>query len=228
MTEQLRSPIARHDDAPDTLGRLRSAIDALISSPASSTAAVNTLNGLLRTKSLESADGAERGVLLVKLLGEPLVRRAVDDSGVSTRALAVGALLELGYPWALQVHPDDLAFFRKTQKPAFRFRRFALASVAIGALLGTFGYLANRSPALDVGGVGPRALGQCLGSEPSEERYERYVEGARERMSNAAIERTLLELAQPGVHDPMRTKLLCNLIIQPPRWDIVRPGTPVD
>jgi len=219
MSEQQHSAVAPiHENQPEAVGRLRAAIDKVISSPASSTStAVNALNAVLRSKSLEAADRAERGTLLVKLLSEPMIKRAVDDSGTSTRALAVGALLELGYPFALQVHPDDLAFFRKSQRPPVRFRRFAVATVALGALLGSIGYLGTRAERIDVGDAGPRALAQCQRAELTPERYEQTIERARKRMSAAAIEQTLLEMDRVGTRDPARSKLMCDLFI-PQEW----------
>jgi hypothetical protein len=41
-----------------------------------------------------------------------------DEGGRSLRALAVAALLRLGYPWALKVTPEDLELMRSEQRAA--------------------------------------------------------------------------------------------------------------
>lgn len=55
---------------------------------------------------------AENATLLLRLLDEGAFNELRADDGSSTRELAVETLLRLGYPWALQVHPDELAWYR--------------------------------------------------------------------------------------------------------------------
>lgn len=50
--------------------------------------------------------------LLLRLLDEGAFNELRSDDGSLTRELAVETLLRLGYPWALQVHPDELAWYR--------------------------------------------------------------------------------------------------------------------
>lgn len=52
------------------------------------------------------------GEALRALLDEGAFRGLVAEDGTETRLLAVEALLRLGYPWALHIHPDELAWYR--------------------------------------------------------------------------------------------------------------------
>lgn len=56
----------------------------------------------------------ENGKLLLRLLDEGAFNELRGDDGSPTRELAVETLLRLGYPWALQIHPDELAWYRGT------------------------------------------------------------------------------------------------------------------
>lgn len=55
--------------------------------------------------------------VLLKLLARPELKELVDTGGRSCRAEATRALLELGWPWALHVHPDDLEHLRRVGSP---------------------------------------------------------------------------------------------------------------
>ena len=58
---------------------------------------------------------------------------------MTTREVAIEALLRLGYPWALRVHPDELAWLRDQQRAARRLKYFILFGVlAVGALAAAF------------------------------------------------------------------------------------------
>ena len=74
----------------------------------------------------------ENGKLLVRLLDEGAFNELRADDGSPTRELAVETLLRLGYPWALQIHPDELAWYRGTE--AARQRNKYLLLIGIGAL----------------------------------------------------------------------------------------------
>lgn len=75
------------------------------------------------------------GAQLLRLLDEHAFDELRADDGTSTRQLAVEALLRQGYPWALRVHPDELAWLRAHQFAAKRARYFILLGVlAIGAI----------------------------------------------------------------------------------------------
>lgn len=55
----------------------------------------------------------ENAKLLLRLLDEGAFNELRGDDGSLTRELAVETLLALGYPWALQIHPDELAWYRR-------------------------------------------------------------------------------------------------------------------
>jgi hypothetical protein len=105
-----------------------------------------------------AADGAARQELLDRLarldLGTP---RATADrlegllasgalstlrgrQGQSARAIAVGRLLELGYPFALEVAPEDLAHWRAERAPdASDGRGLGLLLVSVASCLSLWG-----------------------------------------------------------------------------------------
>lgn len=90
-----------------------SRIDALVarSRTADSAAAVAAIDGLaaeLRTlrPSREAAD------LLLRLLERDVLEGLVTGDGWTCRALAVETLLSFGFPYALEVDPEDLAHYR--------------------------------------------------------------------------------------------------------------------
>ena len=56
----------------------------------------------------------ENATLLLRLLDEGAFNELRSDDGTLTRELAVERLLSLGYPWALQIHPDELAWYRNS------------------------------------------------------------------------------------------------------------------
>jgi len=74
----------------------------------------------------------ENGKRLLKLLDDGAFNELRADDGSPTRELAVETLLRLGYPWALQIHPDELAWFRGAE--AARQRNKYLLLLGIGAL----------------------------------------------------------------------------------------------
>lgn len=77
------------------------------------------------------------GAALLQLLDDGAFHELRADDGSSTRMLAVQTLLRLGYPWALQVHPDELAWFRRTQAAEKQRKRLivlgVLGSLAVAA-----------------------------------------------------------------------------------------------
>lgn len=54
----------------------------------------------------------ENGRELLRLLDDGAFNELRMADGASIRERAVEALLRLGYPWALQIHPDELAWYR--------------------------------------------------------------------------------------------------------------------
>ena len=86
----------------------------------------------------------ENGKRLLQLLDEGAFNELRSNDGSQTRELAVETLLRLGYPWAVQVHPDELAWYRRL---AFVRRRnnwlillgvFGVGVIAEAFLLGLF------------------------------------------------------------------------------------------
>lgn len=78
------------------------------------------------------APAEQNGKQLLQLLDEGAFNELRGDDGSPTRELAVQTLLRLGYPWALQIHPDELAWFRNAT--ATRQRNKYLLLMGIGAL----------------------------------------------------------------------------------------------
>ena len=98
------------------------------------------LASLTKTSSVDERPAVAKAVL--QLLDEPTFKAAFDVDGVSCRVSAVGLLLELGYPWALQLHPDDLAFYRQKAQGGARGRRWLIAG-AIALIAAGLGFLAR-------------------------------------------------------------------------------------
>lgn len=74
----------------------------------------------------------ENGRALVQLLDRGQLQGLVADDGRLTRPLAVEALLGLGYPWALQIHPDELAWYRASISERARNRRLLILLSILG------------------------------------------------------------------------------------------------
>ena len=77
--------------------------------------------------------------LLLRLLDEGAFNDLRTQDGTPTREVAVEALLNLGYPWALQIQPEELAWYRKVAWLRRRNKWLLLLAVALlGALAETF------------------------------------------------------------------------------------------
>lgn len=83
---------------------------------------------------------------LLELLEGQRLHGLADATGTSSRAEAVRALLRLGYPWALEVEPADLAFLRQEERRGGR--RGGWRVLLLVALLGggAGAYLLARPP----------------------------------------------------------------------------------
>ncbi len=128
--------------ASQTVERLRVATVGLDQAERRLAAAkrINTvLASVTKTSSPDERPAVARAVL--QMLDEPAFKAAFDVDGVSCRVSAVNTLLELGYPWALEVHPDDLAFYRQKTQAAPRGRRWLIAG-AIALIAAGLGFLA--------------------------------------------------------------------------------------
>ncbi|MGV3623348.1 MAG: hypothetical protein ACO1OB_21190 [Archangium sp.] len=95
------------------------------------------------TSALASMPPTQRNAdALVQLLETPALEALETRDGQSVKELAVEALLRLGYPHALRVHPDQLDWVRALQKGRFRTKwlRVVAAVLAVGNL-GLWGFL---------------------------------------------------------------------------------------
>jgi hypothetical protein len=103
-------------------------------------AAVTSLHEALGTLQPTEANGE----LLLRLLDDGAFNELRADDGSSTRELAVETLIRLGYPWALRIHPDELAWYRRTQNSSRQLKIMillgvlAMAGTAAGFLYGLF------------------------------------------------------------------------------------------
>ncbi len=87
---------------------------------------------------------------LLTFLDDEALHGLVAPNGVACRAAAIDAVLRVGYPWALQLEPEDVEFFR-TQKPAFDKSGVAVkagAAVAGAASLVTLAASVAHGPSL--------------------------------------------------------------------------------
>jgi hypothetical protein len=62
----------------------------------------------------------ENGKELMALLDADAFAGLTDEDGRPLKMEALLALLRMGYPWALQVKPEDLAWLREQQRPYWR------------------------------------------------------------------------------------------------------------
>jgi hypothetical protein len=79
------------------------------------------------------------GRLLVDLLHAGVLTDLVDEQERDARREAVRALLRLGFPWALEIDPDTLTWFRKAESRQ-RNRRLTVLAVVASTLLGLGAY----------------------------------------------------------------------------------------
>lgn len=76
--------------------------------------------------------------VLSRLIDDGAFHDLVGDDGSLTRELAVGTLLRLGYPYALQIHPDELAWYRHTHFVRRRNKWLMLLAICgVGAIAET-------------------------------------------------------------------------------------------
>ncbi len=75
------------------------------------------------------------GELLLGMLEAGSFSGLTGEDGTPTRALAIEALLRLGYPWSIQVHPDDLAWYRAHQQGRSRLRVMILLGILAAELV---------------------------------------------------------------------------------------------
>lgn len=116
------------------------------------------LDAALTGESVEARDGALQMLVsglatlpptqanadvLVQLLEGTTLDGVQTREGYSVKELAVEALLRLGYPHALRIHPDALEWVRTQQRRRARSRWTRALAVALGVVnLGLWGALA--------------------------------------------------------------------------------------
>ena len=135
-------------------------VQSLAEFPASDALAVPSLEKFeLLTLTARSAPGQERrdataalhaalatfprapeyATLLLRLLDEGAFNDLRNDDGTTTREVAVEALLNLGYPWALQIQPEELSRYRQLALARTRNKWLLLLGIlGLGALAATF------------------------------------------------------------------------------------------
>lgn len=94
----------------------------------------------------EALPPREAADTLLSLLASGTLSDRWDESGVSSRAVVVEQLLNYGYPYALEVPPEELAWLRSQQRrggPARLLTMLSVAAVAVGAPLARFLELAH-------------------------------------------------------------------------------------
>jgi hypothetical protein len=94
------------------------------------------LNALLRRRPLE-AEREEWSQFLLEKLDDEAFHDLYDSEGVSCRAVAVEAVLALGFPYALHLEPDDLEYLRTVKPsrlPAAGWRAMAVVTGVLAAL----------------------------------------------------------------------------------------------
>ena len=75
-------------------------------------------------------DKDRQAALLLEMLDDEALHGLEDERRVPCRAVAVEALLTIGYPWALQLEPEDVQFLR--DHPAMAKRTLPLARIFSG------------------------------------------------------------------------------------------------
>ncbi|MBL8934064.1 MAG: hypothetical protein JNM69_05915 [Archangium sp.] len=96
-------------EADEALGRVRLLLQRLEAAPHDRSLATSLNQAIIGLARTPSRDVAE---LLRELSGLEGLRHAQDSKGRSCRAAAIAARLQLGYPWALEVTPEELEFVR--------------------------------------------------------------------------------------------------------------------
>lgn len=85
---------------------------------------------------LETAPANEANAkALLSLLDADAFSSISDAQGRPLKALALLTLLRFGYPWALQVKPDDLAWLRDEERPYWRKNFKGIMAVSLWLIL---------------------------------------------------------------------------------------------
>lgn len=97
-------------------------------------AGAQSLSQLTKALGVLPASEENARALLALLEADELAAFRAED-GSQTRVLAVEALLRMGWPFALQIHPADLAWYRAQRSAAVR-RRLLVWLVTFAAAAG--------------------------------------------------------------------------------------------
>lgn len=98
--------------------------------------AVDTLHAALALAPQEEDARRALADFLLGALASGQLGGLRDTSGRTSRAIAAAALLELGYPYALELAPEDLEHLRAEERPRGRTTTLALVLVGVATLLG--------------------------------------------------------------------------------------------
>lgn len=109
--EQVASPIAREEESTGS-GPIGALLRKLELKPTDRDFARALVEALER---LQAEPGAETVRLLRELSKHPLLLDVRDERGVPLRAIVLSTWLSLGYPWALELEPDALAYLRRVE-----------------------------------------------------------------------------------------------------------------
>ncbi|HYH98937.1 hypothetical protein [Hyalangium sp.] len=112
--ERSRSPRPSEDSAPEAIGHVPepSPLAPLLEAVRSPHVITMDVDALMRGLARPLANGESpraRADLLLSLIESPLLGSMQDRKGASLRTGAVKALLDLGYPYALELPPEALA-----------------------------------------------------------------------------------------------------------------------
>lgn len=116
MREQVQRKPTQELDAPAWQGPLETLQRARNAEGDDRLQLAAQLNQLMRTAPSD-AEREARAQFLLERLDDEAFHDLYDSDGVSCRAVAVEAVLALGFPWALHLEPDDLDYLR-TVKPS--------------------------------------------------------------------------------------------------------------
>lgn len=145
--ERVQSPVSA--ESSSELQSLASLEEAHLAVPlAEMVARARSASGEAGEVAIQAVNQALRTLLPTEANGEALLRmldegtltdlRAAD--GTSARILGVEALLRLGYPWAVRIHPEELQWYRETLA-AQRRRRILVVLSALAVAAGSALYL---------------------------------------------------------------------------------------
>jgi hypothetical protein len=143
VREQEREQIEAGATSPDTelAASASSALDLLQRARNSEGDERFQLAGRLNTllRAAPPADEREaRAQFLLEKLDDEAFHDLYDGDGSSVRAVAVEALLALGFPWALHLDPDDLDYLRAVKPQRTTASGWRAMAVVTGVLAALF------------------------------------------------------------------------------------------